>query len=71
MIVDRLIHGNPGAYRNLTEGVFELKTDVGPGYMVYYSLRGYRLLLLLAGGDESTQARDIAKALFLNRNILE
>jgi putative addiction module killer protein len=37
MRVDRLIHGNPGTYRNLTEGVSELKVDVGPGYRVYYS----------------------------------
>jgi putative addiction module killer protein len=71
MRVDRLIHGNPGTHRNLTEGVSELKVDVGPGYRVYYSLRGDRLLLLLAGGDKSTQAKDIAKALLLNRNYLE
>jgi putative addiction module killer protein len=71
MRVDRLIHGNPGVHRKLTEGVSELKVDVGPGYRVYYSLRGDRLLLLLAGGDKSTQARDIAKALSLNRNIAE
>jgi putative addiction module killer protein len=71
MRVDRLIHGNPGAHRNLTEGVSELKVDVGPGYRVYYSIRGDRLLLLLAGGDKSTQANDIAKALLLNRNFLE
>jgi putative addiction module killer protein len=71
MRVDRLIHGNPGTHRDLTEGVSELKVDVGPGYMVYYSLRGDRLLLLLAGGDKSTQAKDIAKALLLNRKYLE
>jgi putative addiction module killer protein len=71
MRVDRLIHGNPGAHRNLTEGVSELKIDAGPGYRVYYSLRGERLLLLILGGDKSTQAKDIAKALELNRNILE
>jgi putative addiction module killer protein len=71
MRVDRLIHGNPGTHRNLTEGVSELKVDVGPGYRVYYSFRGDRLLLLLAGGDKSTQAKDIAKALLLNRNYLE
>jgi len=71
MRVDRLIHGNPGTHRNLTEGVAELKVDVGPGYRVYYSLRGDRFLLLLAGGDKSTQAKDIAKALLLNRNYLE
>lgn len=71
MRVDRLIHGNPGAHRNLTEGVTELKVDVGPGYRVYYSLRGYRLLLLLAGGDKSSQTKDIAKALELNRHFVE
>jgi putative addiction module killer protein len=71
MRVDRLIHGNPGVHRNLTEGVSELKIDVGPGYRVYYSQRGNRLLLLLAGGDKSTQSRDIAKALELNRNFVE
>ncbi len=71
MRVDRLIHGNPGAHRNLTEGVSELKVDVGPGYRVYYSQRGSRLLLLIAGGDKSTQAKDIAKALEFNRNFLE
>lgn len=71
MRVDRLIHGNAGAHRNLTEGVFELKIDAGPGYRVYYSLRGERLLLLILGGDKSTQAKDIAKAMELNRNVLE
>jgi len=71
MRVDRLIHGNPGVHRNLTEGVSELKVDVGPGYRVYYAQRGNRLLLLIAGGDKSTQARDIAKALELNRYFVE
>ena len=71
MRVDRLAHGNPGTHRQLTEGVSELKIDVGPGYRVYYSLRGKRLLLLIAGGDKSTQDKDIARALFLNRNFQE
>ncbi len=71
MRVDRLIHGNPGAHRNLAVGVSELKIDVGPGYRVYYSQRGDKLLLLLAGGDKSSQAKDIAKALELNRNLVE
>ncbi len=71
MRVDRLIHGDPGAHRNLTEGVSELKVDVGPGYRVYYSQRGDRLLLLIAGGDKSTQAKYIANALELNRNFAE
>ena len=71
MRVDRLIYGNPGVHRNLTEGVSELKIDAGPGYRVYYSLRGERLLLLIAGGSKSTQERDIAKAMELNRNFVE
>ena len=70
MRVDRLIHGNPGNHRNLTEGVSELKIDVGPGYRVYYSIRGDELLLLLAGGSKATQARDIARAIELNRSFL-
>ena len=65
MRVDRLIHGNPGQYRDLTDGVSELKVDVGPGYRVYYAQRGGRLLLLLAGGDKATQQKDIAKAIRL------
>ena len=35
--VDRLVHGNPGQHRDLTDGVSELKIDVGPGYRVYYT----------------------------------
>jgi putative addiction module killer protein len=71
MRVDRLIHGNPGSHRNLTEGVSELKIDVGPGYRVYYSQRGTRLLLLIAGGDKSSQGQDIPMALELSRNYVE
>jgi len=67
MRADRLIHGNPGHHRNLTEGVSELKIDVGPGYRVYYSIRGQELLLLLAGGSKASQPKDIAKAMELNR----
>ncbi|MEI6302637.1 MAG: type II toxin-antitoxin system RelE/ParE family toxin [Betaproteobacteria bacterium] len=69
--VDRLVHGNPGNHRNLTEGVSELKIDFGPGYRVYYTQRGDRLLLLLAGGDKSTQQKDIDMAIHLARNFQE
>jgi putative addiction module killer protein len=67
MRVDRLIHANPGNHRNLTEGVSELKIDVGPGYRVYYRLRGDELLLLLAGGSKASQTKDVARALELNQ----
>lgn len=69
MRVDRLVHGNPGSHRDLTEGVAELKVDVGPGYRVYYALRGTGLLVLLCGGDKASQQKDIALALQLNRNL--
>lgn len=69
MRVDRLIHGNPGDHRNLTEGVSELRIDVGPDYRVYYARRGEQLLLLFGGGSKATQTNDIAKALDLNRTF--
>jgi putative addiction module killer protein len=69
--VERLIAGNPGQHRHLTDGVSELKIDVGPGYRVYYSQRGSRLLLLLAGGDKSSQSKDIDLAIRLARNFEE
>jgi putative addiction module killer protein len=69
--VDRLIQGNPGQHRHLTEGISELKIDFGPGYRVYYTQRGMRLLLLLAGGDKSTQQQDISKAISLAKNFQE
>ena len=69
--VDRLVHGNPGLHRTLTGGVSELKIDFGPGYRVYYAQRGSRLLLLLAGGDKSTQQSDIKMAIDLARNFQE
>ena len=69
--VERLIGGNPGQHRNLTDGVCELKIDFGPGYRVYYSQRRTQLLLLLAGGDKSSQAKDIQLAIRLAKNFKE
>lgn len=67
--VDRLVHGNPGQHRNLTAGVSELKIDFGPGYRIYYTERGGELILLLAGGDKSTQEQDIKAAIALASNL--
>jgi putative addiction module killer protein len=67
--VDRLAHGNPGQYRRLSRGVCELKIDVGPGYRVYYTERAGELIVLLAGGDKSTQRKDITVALALARDL--
>lgn len=67
--VDRLAHGNPGQHRNLTDGVSELKIDFGPGYRVYYTERSGELTVLLAGGDKSTQSKDIRTATALAKNL--
>jgi len=67
--VDRLVHGNPGQHRNLTDGVSELKIDFGPGYRVYYTERGGELIVLLAGGDKATQQQDIKAAIALAKNL--
>ena len=69
--VDRLAHGNPGQHRNLTNGLSELQIDVGPGYRVYYTQRGEELIILLVGGDKSSQQTDIARAQELARNLQE
>ena len=69
--IDRLAHGNPGSHRILRQGVSELKIDCGPGYRVYYLQRGKELILLLAGGDKASQAKDIEKALSLAREFRE
>ncbi len=69
--IERLIAGNPGAHRKLKHGIAELKIDFGPGYRVYYSQRGNRLLLLLAGGDKATQKKDMDLAIALSKRFEE
>jgi putative addiction module killer protein len=60
--IDRLEEGNPGKTRGVGAGVREMKIDFGPGYRVYYIQRGEVLVVLLCGGDKSTQAEDIRAA---------
>ena len=67
--VDRLVYGNPGQYRHLADGVSELKIDFGPGYRVYYTEKDGELIVLLAGGDKSTQQQDIEQAISLAKNL--
>ena len=61
--IRRLSLDNPGQYRSLKNGISELKIDYGPGYRVYYTFRNQTLVLLLCGGDKSTQDQDIKTAL--------
>jgi putative addiction module killer protein len=60
--IERLAVGNPGDSAPVGGGVVELRIDTGPGYRVYFVRRGRDLLVLLAGGDKSSQRRDISLA---------
>ncbi len=67
--VERLATGNPGDVKPVGEGVSELRIDYGPGYRVYFTMRGRTLIILLVGGDKRTQTTDIKTALRLARNL--
>ena len=69
--IERLAAGNPGDVEPVGEGVSELRINYGPGYRVYFKQRGLELIILLAGGEKSTQAKDIKTALRLARNLSE
>jgi putative addiction module killer protein len=67
--IERLAAGNPGDVQPVGEGVSELRIDVGPGYRVYFTKRESVVIILLTGGDKSTQAKDIKKAIQLAKNL--
>ena len=58
----RLSLGNPGDVKPVGRGVSEMRIDYGPGYRVYYWQRGEELIILLCGGDKTSQGQDIATA---------
>ena len=60
--IDRAAAGNLGDVKPVGEGVAEMRVNVGPGYRLYFTRRGEMLILLLCGGDKSSQSRDIALA---------
>jgi putative addiction module killer protein len=67
--IQRLAAGNPGDVKPVGEGVSEMRIDYGPGYRVYFTRRGNEVVILLAGGDKSTQDTDIKTAQGLARNL--
>lgn len=67
--IERLAAGNPGDVKPVGEGVSELRINYGPGYRVYYKKIGQKLMILLAGGNKSSQQKDINKAIRLAKNL--
>ena len=67
--IDRLQLGNPGDVQPVGDGVSEMRIHYGPGYRVYFVQRGQKLIVLLGGGDKSTQERDIKAAKTLALSI--
>lgn len=60
--IDRLAAGNVGDSKSIGGGLSELRISYGPGYRIYYLREGQQLVVLLCGGDKSSQARDIKAA---------
>jgi len=69
--IDRAEMGNFGECQPVGEGVSEMRIHFGPGYRVYFVQHGIEVVILLAGGDKSTQSRDIKSALKLARELKE
>lgn len=64
---DRVQDGNFGDYKNIGNNLFELRFFFGPGFRVYYTIKEAKVVILLCGGDKSSQEKDIEKA----RRIME
>ncbi|HHA1936231.1 TPA: type II toxin-antitoxin system RelE/ParE family toxin [Enterobacter ludwigii] len=67
--IDRAENGNFGDCEPVGEGVSEMRIHYGPGYRVYFAQQGMEIVILLAGGDKSTQPKDIKTALELARQL--
>ena len=67
--IRRMLLGNLGDVKTIGEGVFEIRIDFGPGYRVYFARKQNVLVILLAGGNKSTQVKDIQKAKDLAKSM--
>lgn len=69
--IDRLAHGNPGDFKPLRDGIFELRIDFGPGYRVYFTHSGPVVIVILVGGNKRTQDADIERAVAIAKQWKE
>lgn len=67
--INQIRGGNFGDHKSVSNGVFELRIHYGPGYRIYYTIRGRIVVILLCAGDKSTQNNDIKKAQALNKEV--
>jgi putative addiction module killer protein len=67
--IDRIADGNLGDTKSVGNGVSELRFAFGPGYRVYYTVRGIVVVILLCGGDKGSQGRDIERAIAMAKEI--
>ena len=67
--LERAANGNLGDVKPVGEGVFEMREFFGPGWRMYYTRRGDVLIVMLGGGDKSTQRRDIERAIALAKTL--
>ena len=67
--IDRLALDNPGDVKPVGDGVSEMRIDYGPGYRVYFTTQGRQIVILLCGGDKSSQERDIRAAKALAKDL--
>lgn len=67
--IERAENGNLGDIKSVGGNVSEMRIDIGAGYRVYFTLRGVELVILLAGGDKSTQQADIDRAIKLAKEV--
>ncbi|NCD12240.1 MAG: type II toxin-antitoxin system RelE/ParE family toxin [Epsilonproteobacteria bacterium] len=67
--LERAETGNLGDVKSVGGSVYKMRIDLGPGYRLYYTMRGNELIILLMGGDKSTQQSDIDKAIEMAKEI--
>ncbi len=67
--IERFAAGNKGDVKPVGEGVSEMRIDYGPGYRIYFKKGSRDVVVLLAGGDKRSQARDIKRAMRIGREM--